>query len=136
MVRWVIVGVVFSIGWLPAAGSAKSVDEAWTEKMQKARAQLAAGDWRAGRKTADKLVAEMAERIAGGEQAARTIGLAITLKAIGEAGTGDLEAAIWHWHVARGLAPDTVNDALLEGFGSAGVALVEHPLREVGSFED
>jgi len=50
---------------------------------------------------------------------------------VAEAGLGQEDDAVWHWHVALNLDREALSDKSLASFGKAGELLARHPLRGV-----
>src|SRR5262245_23583435 len=88
--------------------SARGVEAAkdWQLRLRRADDELRAGQWRRALRASERLIDEMLVWIENDEGAAPTLGLTLTLRALAEAGGGDVEAGRWDWLAAQALQPD------------------------------
>jgi len=110
----------------PSAGKNKTV-ESWNARIQETVQLLRAGNVTQAREKIDPVLAEMMEGIDPGKQAGHAFALALTLRALAEAGAGDHRSATWDWQVAQQLDPSIESWDLSE-FGAAGQVLAQHRL--------
>jgi hypothetical protein len=110
----------------PAPGKNKKID-AWNARMQETVQLLRAGDATQARAIITPVLEEMTEEINPGKQAGHAFALALTLRALTEAGSGDERSATWDWHVAQQLDP-AIESWDLREFGAAGEMLSRHRL--------
>lgn len=110
----------------PSSGKNKKVDT-WNERMQETVQLLRAGNPTQARATIGPVLEEMTEEINPGKQAGHAFALALTLRALTEAGSGNERGATWDWHVAQQLDPSLESWDLHE-FGTAGEVLARHRL--------
>jgi hypothetical protein len=115
---------------VPTAHQRPAVIAGWKERLQLADEQLRATQWKKGASVAANVLAEMRERIAGGEGTAPLLGLALLFRAIGEAGLGDLANASWDYSAAQALYSEYAK-ADLTPYGPAGVALAQSRLQRL-----
>lgn len=104
---------------------------AWRSALQATEAALLADSWEEGAGLSQKLVADMVGRLKSGDDSAALLALAVAHQALGEAGAGRLEDAVWHFQAAQNLNP-AFRSAPLDRFGMAGTALAPHRLRAAG----
>ncbi|HEV7668150.1 MAG TPA: energy transducer TonB [Thermoanaerobaculia bacterium] len=92
----------------------------WTADLNHADKQLRAGKWGKGVKTAQNLIEEIRSHPTIGTGLAELLARSVALRAVGEAGLGDAEAAKWDGAAARflGLHPTDID---FEAFGEAGM---------------
>lgn len=110
----------------PSSGKNKKVDT-WNARMQETVQLLRAGNPAQARATIDPVLAEMTEEVNPGKKAGHAFALALTLRALAEAGSGNERGATWDWHVAQQLDP-TIESWDLHEFGAAGEVLARHRL--------
>jgi hypothetical protein len=102
-----------------AGGRSVASPEVWQATLQGVDEDLRAGRWKAARRDADRVVANMLRYIRSGPDSARWLASAVALRALAEAGLGNADAAAWDWHVALSLRPDLTRFDLAP-FGTAG----------------
>lgn len=110
----------------PSVAKNKQVDT-WNARIQETVQLLRAGNATAARATIDPVVAEMTREVDPGKQAGHAFGLALMLRALAEAGSGDERGAAWDWQVAQQLDP-SIESWDLHEFGAAGEVLSRHRL--------
>ena len=127
--RRVLVAVVLVCGLVlpsPSSGKNKKVD-GWNARIQETVQLLRAGDAAQARAIIAPVLEEMTEEINPGKQAGHAFALALMLRALTEAGSGNERGATWDWHVAQQLDP-AVEFWDLREFGAAGEVLARHRL--------
>lgn len=126
--RRVLLGAVLVCSLaLPSPSAGKSKVDTWNARIQETVGLLRAGNSMQARVTIGPVLEEMTMEVNPGKQAAHSFGLALMLRALAEAGSGNERLATWDWHVAQQL------DAALESwdlrdFGAAGEILLRHRL--------
>jgi TonB family protein len=95
---------------------------AWKTRLQKASDELVAGNWNVGAQAADEVLAEMLQRIRGGEGTAPLLGVALLYRSLGVAGQGREREAAWDFAAAQNLSPRLASIDL-SAFGEAGAIL-------------
>ena len=127
--RRVLVAAVLALGLVlpsPCAGKNKKVDS-WNARIQETVRLLRAGNPSQARATIAPVLEEMTEEVNPGKQAGHAFALALMLRALSEAGSGDERGATWDWHVAQQLDP-AIESWDLREFGAAGEVLARHRL--------
>lgn len=119
-----LLSLLFAAG--PSSGKDKKVDT-WNERLQETVQLLRAGNPTQARATIDPVLEEMREEVNPGKQAGHAFALALTLRALTEAGSGNERGATWDWHIAQQLDPPIESWDLHE-FGAAGEVLARHRL--------
>lgn len=107
------------------AGWANPIKD-WNNRLQSTRTHLLAGEHQKALDIVVPLQHEMMEGIESGPGVARSLAITVLLRALAEAGLGDMEAAAWDWHTAKALDP-SMAEMDLTGFGAAGEALKALP---------
>lgn len=112
---------------LPSPASGKANVASWNTRIQETVRLLRAGNATQARATIAPVIEEMTREINPGKNAAHAFGLALMLRSLAEAGSGNERLATWDWHVAQQLdAPLEQWD--LREFGAAGEVLARHRL--------
>lgn len=111
---------------LPAQGDVAA--ERWRVIARQVERDLAEGRPTRAARTAERVVAEMADQLAGGPEDGATLGGMLMLQAVAEAALGASSTAQWNWSVAQNLDPGLVS-VDLSRFGAAAVQLAENRLR-------
>lgn len=94
----------------------------WKDRLAVASEELKGGNWKKGREVADSVLREMRDRIVSGDSSGDLLAVALLFRAIGAAGSNDLEDAAWDFGVAQSLyRPYEKVD--LKPYGAAGVVL-------------
>lgn len=102
--------------------------KAWTAQLQATVAELRAARWAAGKALAQKGLDDLARHLAPGRSAGSAVAMFLMGRAVGAAGLGEEEEALWDWQLAQQLDP-RLERWDLEEFGSAGRFLDAHRLR-------
>jgi hypothetical protein len=111
----------------PSLSSARGNVSSWNARIQETVGLLRLGNATQARATIDPVIEEMTREVNPGKKAGHAFGLALMLRALAEAGSGDERKATWDWHVAQQLDPAIENWDLRE-FGAAGEILARHRL--------
>jgi hypothetical protein len=90
--------------------------------------QLRRGEWAPARDAVLSLIEGIRASLDASELAS-----AVARLALAEAGMGQQEDALWHWHVALNLDRAVLSPEALASFGSPGDLLARHPLRQPGA---
>jgi TonB family protein len=117
------------------ATSGARPNERWHDMLGQSSKALRAGDYKRARKISSRLVNEMVEMLGPGPAAAEALAIAVTHKALANAGLSNADDALWYWHVAIALHPNMVNSNL-SMFGAPGEFLKAHlpqPAPAIGS---
>ena len=88
-----------------AGDESRELVEGWNGRMSDTDAALRSGDYAEAKRLADRIVAEMSERLGPGEGSTQLFASALTRKALAHAGLGEHDEATWYWHVVLGLDP-------------------------------
>jgi TonB family protein len=104
----------------------------WQDLLADSSTALKSGDYRRALRISNRVVDEMVEMLGPGDAATQVFGIALTHKALANAGTGNADDALWYWYTAISLYPDMAQTDL-SVFGSAGQFLKDHPLPPVES---
>ncbi len=132
--RAAAVAAVMTASWvaLLAAPELPAQDDVATERWRVITRQIerdiADGHPARAARTAERVVAEMADQLSGGPDDGVRLGGIVMLRAVAEAALGASTTAQWNWSVAQNLDPGLVS-ADLSRFGSAAVQLAENRLR-------
>ncbi|MEM9290165.1 MAG: hypothetical protein AAGD01_00625 [Acidobacteriota bacterium] len=121
--RLVLLVAAFAIAltlW-PSAAEAAST-KVWDQRLQEARTQVRGGDYQSGLQSSQKLLDDLAWKVAGGEGAQRLVGQALALRAVAQLGLGNEIGALWDWDVARSVYPK-FQRGNLPSLGAGGSAL-------------
>jgi hypothetical protein len=90
--------------------------------------QLRRGEWLPARDAAASIIEASRANLVASEVAG-----AIARLALAEAGMGEEDAAIWHWHVAQSLDGTVLSPDALATFGLPGELLARNPRRQRGA---
>ena len=106
--------------------------ERWQKKLRKIDKKIEVGDYKGANKAVDKLIMqEMVSSLLRGGGGSKLLALATVYQAVSDAGLGDEELAIWHWHTAQNLDPE-LRQISLAKFGPPGHILEYNRLRQAG----
>lgn len=94
----------------------------WQSRISAANEAAQTGEWKKAKKIADTLLPEMCDRIESGEGANRLLAAAALLRAVGEAGMGNLRDARWDFGMAQALYPPS-SEVDLTAYGAPGKLL-------------
>lgn len=94
----------------------------WLGLLEDSEQALEAGEWKKAKRNTDRVLAQMRERIEGGDQVEKLLGTASLLRAVAEAGLGNEEAAVWDFVAAQTLVP-AFSEMDLGRFGDAAAVL-------------
>lgn len=110
-------------------GQAQQVLDSWDRDLEAVDALLAQGEAKKAYRTASKVIKKMVARLGSGPVAGRYLSKATVLKALAAYHLGEEDEAIWHWHAAHQIFPETANRTL-SAYGEAGTFLESNPPRE------
>lgn len=105
----------------------EQVREGWQRRMQKINQQIHEGRSDRALRQANRLAAEMVERILSGDGTAQLLGMVNVLRALAAVNLGLESLALWHWHIGLQMFPE-VAEFDFSDYGEAGKFLVDHPL--------
>lgn len=126
--RRVLVAAVLVCGLaLPSPSAGRGKVSSWNARIQETVGWLRASNATQARATIGPVLEEMTREVNPGKQAGHAFGLALMLRALAEAGSGDERKATWDWHVAQQLDP-AIESWDLREFGAAGEILARHRL--------
>ncbi|MEO7794701.1 MAG: energy transducer TonB [Thermoanaerobaculia bacterium] len=127
--RWrvLLAAVLVSGTMLPGASLAKDDLSLWNARIQETVQLLRAGNAAQARATIGPVLEEMTNEVNPGKNATHAFGLALMLRALAEAGSGNERLAIWDWHIAQQIDA-TMERWDLREFGAAGEVLAHHRL--------
>lgn len=108
-----------------AAGYEQDMIQSWKKRMAESEAALQAADYARALRIADRTVSEMVERLGPGQGSTSLFTTALLHKALAHAGAGEVDEAIWYWHVALGLDPGVAGTDLAP-FGEPARVLLEN----------
>ena len=109
-------------------GSAFAGDP-WTARIEESATANRAGDYNRSAKIMDTTLADMVQRLGGGAAPNQLFAAALVQKALASAGLGDLDEALWHFHVAAEISPEVMKSDLA-AFGAPGEFLTRHAARQ------
>lgn len=112
---------------LPSPSAGKSKVGTWNARIQETVALLRAGDPAQARATIGPVLDEMTMEVNPGKKAAHAFGLALMLRGLAEAGSGNERLATWDWHLAQQIDPE-LESWDFHDFGAAGEILARHRL--------
>ena len=118
-------------GSIPSAANSQAARE-WGRRLHKTDENLREGDWNRARRETGRLISEMLIAIEADGEAAGTLGLTLTFRALAEAGAGDVAAGSWDWLAAQTLQPD-LNEVSLDPYGAAGKSLETYRRHDDGT---
>lgn len=110
-----------------AAPKMDPVVAVWNRRLEQAKEALKVGDWKRARNLSRGVLDQMCDQIVDGEDVNKALALTLTLLALGEAGSGEEAAGVWHWHVAKQLFPE-FGQIDLALFGAPGQRLLAEEL--------
>ncbi len=105
--------------------------ESWDAELTLIDRQLIEGNPKRAYRLATNLSREMVELVVSAPQVPRLLGVASVLRALAAHQLGDADEALWHWHVAHQVFPET-HKLLLTVYGAAGEFLQANPPRNRG----
>ena len=111
------------------------VVERWQERLTESELALEGGEWKEAKRSIERVLSEMCDRIEGGAGAARLLGTATLLRSLAEAGLDDKAAANWDFNAAQVLVPE-FSKVDLSRFGAAGSLLEPWRFPTKSSAED
>jgi protein TonB len=120
----VLAALVASISAAPAGAD---LGKKWEEKLQEAERLVIAGDYAKAQRITVRVADQMVDAMGPGGQAAKALGVALTLRSLAEAGLGNRRDALWYWHIALNLFPQFA-EYDLDRYGAPGLLLRSHPL--------
>jgi TonB family protein len=121
--------LTYGIAVLLLASSAVTAPNAWQKEIDQSASNLQAGHYAASSQIIDRTIAEMVEKLGGGQSENQLFATALVHKALASAGRGEVDDALWYWYVAQEISPSVAKTDLLP-FGAAGDYLSRHPLAE------
>lgn len=107
----------------PVDRSHPEVVQNWIERLGETHQLLLEGKHRKARRMADTVLDEIGDRVHSGP-IDTLLGTAIALRAVAEAGRGNLAEALWDWHTAKAIVP-SLAESDLAIYGKAGTSLAE-----------
>jgi len=108
---------------LSAVSTATLTAENWRGDINQSAALLHKSDYDASLKIADRVVSEMVQKLGTQDD---LFAVALTHKALANAGLGNVNEALWYWYIAQEISPAGAKTDLSE-FGPAGEFLKRHP---------
>ena len=102
--RWAFAGIALALAVQPLAVAADF--EGLRQGLKEVDQKLRNKDWAAAEKQAAKGAHGMRDVVGTGNEAAHTLAVATTLRAVAESGMGKSEDAAWHWDMALNLDPE------------------------------
>lgn len=97
--------------------------ENWRGDINQSALLLHKSDYDGSLKIADRVVSEMVQNLGTQDD---LFAVALTHKALANAGLGNVKEALWYWYIAQEISPAAAKTDLSE-FGSAGEFLKRHP---------
>lgn len=110
---------------VPVTADATVDPSTWGERVEKSDSLLRQGEYAAAYEITGPLLDGLGGTLQPDERSRTTLGAILALHALAEAGTGDTESALWHWHFAQSLKQD-LRTLDLSPYGEAGVPLAPH----------
>src|SRR5262245_24145123 len=101
----------------------------WQTQIEEGAATLRSADYSKSSKVIDRTIAEMVERLGGGQAEDQMFATALLQKALASAGQGSIDDALWYWYVAQQISP-AVAKTDLTPFGAPGEYLTRHPMTQ------
>lgn len=132
--RWALAGALLASTCLPATAAEDRTLTRWAADLDATAAFLKAGRYGRAVPRLKRLTDEMVQLLGPGTGAARVLAATISQRALAEAGLGNLDDALWYWHVAIGIDPRFLQADLSE-FGEPGRYLQANPLPPPGPEE-
>ena len=117
--RWALAGALLASTCLPATAAEDRTLTRWAADLDATAAFLKAGRYGRAVPRLKRLADEMVQLLGPGTGAARVLAATISQRALAEAGLGNLDDALWYWHVAIGIDPRFLQADLSE-FGEPG----------------
>lgn len=102
----------------------------WNGRMIESTAALKAGDYQKALRIDDDVIKQMLGTLAGGDEASRVFGIALTHRALALAGLGRNEDAIWTWHEALAVRPALASSDISEYGAPAAFLLANLPPKD------
>src|SRR6185503_17210096 len=91
----------------------------WNRMLVDSSTALKSGDYKRSLKLSSRVVDEMVDTLGPGSNETEAFAVALTHKALANAGLSRFDDALWDWHVAVGILP-TMANADMSAFGPAG----------------
>lgn len=129
--RWALAGALLASTCLPATAAEDRTLTRWAADLDATAAFLKAGRYGRAVPRLKRLTDEMVQLLGPGTGAARVLAATISQRALAEAGLGNLDDALWYWHVAIGIEPEFLRSDLSE-FGEPGRFLQANSLPPPG----
>lgn len=99
----ILAAIAFALVQAAGAIAQPAPAERWQQELEQTSQRLAAGHFAEARTDLLKLTRVMADTITTPSTAHSLFALALVQLAIADAGLGDVENAIWHWHIAQNI---------------------------------
>src|SRR5262249_38150710 len=119
--------VLVTAAALVILGVANAAPNPWEKQIDESGQNLQASRYAASEHIIDRTIADMVERLGGGQN--ELFATALTHKALATAGSGNVDDALWYWYVAQQISP-AVAKTDLSSFGAPGEYLARHPLTQ------
>ena len=119
--------VTYGIAVMLLASSAVTASNPWQKPLEESASNIQAGHYAAASQIIDRAIAEMVERLGGGQADNQLFATALVQKALASAGRGDVDDALWYWYVAQEISPEA-GKTDLSAFGAPGEYLARHPM--------
>jgi TonB family protein len=107
----------------------RTLAKTWAVSLKKAETLVISKKYGQARRITSRVVDEMVDVMGPGEKAAHALGMALSLRGLAEAGIGNIEDALWYWHVSLNIHPGLKN-LDLSLFGEPGELLAANTLPE------
>lgn len=123
--KLVITIAVLLIAATTASAATLSADN-WRGDVNQSTASLKAGYYVNALTIADRILANMVDRLGAGGADDEILATVLTHKALASAGLGKINDALWYWNIAQEISP-AVAKSDFSAFGAPGEFLKRHP---------
>lgn len=117
---------LLSLACLGTASAITMPAETWRKDLNQSATTLQTGDYANSLKIADRVIADMVERLGSGAAENDVFATALAHKALASAGLGKINEALWYWYIAQEISP-AVAKSDFSSFGAPGEFLKRHP---------
>jgi hypothetical protein len=118
-------GAFAVLAWAPATEAA--ILNQWRGPLDRADQLVQKGKYAKAERIARKAAKQIGESVSPGTAIEETLGNAVMLRALSQAGMGNEDYGVWLWHTALNIHPDLA-DHDLAPYGSPGELLAQNPL--------
>jgi TonB family protein len=127
LARFSVFLILTLITAMPVLAIEPTVSERWVSTLERTAGMLLRGSHKEALQKLQKLTSEILESSLPQDDSACLLLVPLLQMAVAEAGSGDHDSALWHWHMAQTLYPDTIMPDV-SGYGKLASILTKNML--------